>query len=84
MTMECVEEVWETKNKCGNKKCRYWINYPEDLNCTHLAIYKNKEGMNLKEIGKRIDITGQRVLQIEKESIKKIGSSASLLRIINE
>ena len=84
MTLPCVEEVWDTKNKCGNKKCRYWIKFPEDLNCSHVAIHKHQEGLKLKEIGKRMDITGARVLQIEEEAIKKISSTPSLLRIINE
>ena len=48
-----------------------WLDYADDLNCTHIAIKKNGR-MTLKEVGERLNISYVRVTQIEKEAIKKL------------
>jgi len=53
---------------CENCECRYWIDYPEDLNCTFVAIRKHG-GMALSEVAKRLDLSLVRISQIEKKAV---------------
>ena len=56
---------------CGGIKEKCWIDYPEDLNCIHVAIAKNGK-MTLEETAKRLKISLVRVSQIEKAALKKL------------
>ena len=56
---------------CENRECRYWINYPEDLNCTFVAIEKNGP-MTLAEVAKRLGVSLVRISQIEKKTVGKL------------
>ena len=56
---------------CGGEKERCWIDYPEDLNCIHVAIKKHG-GMTLEEVSKRIGVSLVRISQIEKQALKKL------------
>ena len=67
----CAELCIKKNNPCDEKKCRMWVDYNDDLNCTHIAIKKNGS-MTLKEVGARLDISYVRVTQIEKEALKKL------------
>jgi hypothetical protein len=68
---ECAQECIMKDNACGNKSCRQWIKYKNDLNCTLVAINQNGR-MTLEEVGKRLSISYARVNQIEKGAIKKL------------
>ena len=71
--MKCFEVHCKNKVSCDKKECKMWIEYEEDLNCTLIAIKKNKgHPMTLREVGKRLDISFVRVKQIEDEVKKKI------------
>ena len=39
--MNCYDECKKNKKCCKVKECRLWIDYPEDLNCTEIAVQKN-------------------------------------------
>jgi len=67
----CVEECKLKKIHCKEKKCRYWINYKSDLNCSLLAIQKNGN-MTLREVADRLQISFVRVKQIEDKAIEKL------------
>jgi len=56
---------------CKNKECRYWINFPEDNNCSLLSIHKNGK-MNLREIAMREGISYARVKQIQDAALQKL------------
>lgn len=75
---KCISDVVKEKKSCCDKECRYWINYEEDLNCTHVCIQKNGE-MKLHEIGKRLHLTIARINQIERATLKKISKNKSLV-----
>lgn len=77
--MKCSELCKELVVSCPVKKCRYWIDYPEDYNCTFIAVAKNVDGMVLSEVGKRIQVTAARAKQIESEAISKIISKSKAL-----
>lgn len=68
------------KNKdCVQKECRLWIEYPDDNNCTLIAIRKNG-AMTLEEVGKRLGYTPARIQQLEKRALQKISLRAAWLR----
>jgi hypothetical protein len=67
----CSEACSSLNEECPNNDCRYWINYPEDLNCTHIAIEKNG-AMTLRDVAKRLDCSFVRVKQIEDTTLEKI------------
>jgi len=69
--MKCVKLCREKDVACPNKDCRYWIDYKDDLNCTHETIYKHGS-MTLREIAKREGLSFVRIQQIEKQALKKI------------
>lgn len=66
----------ETKNICNynkvvttedgicSKKCRFWIDFPEDNNCIFVSIEKHGN-LTLREVSKRLGISYVRVQQIE-------------------
>lgn len=69
--MKC-KQMCQLKNKCcKKKKCRYWIDYDDDLNCTFIAVEKHGK-MTLREIADREGLTFARIQQIEKQALKKL------------
>lgn len=77
--MKCSKLCRELEVTCPVKECRYWLDYPEDYNCTFAAVAKNDKGMTLAEVGKRIHVTAARAKQIESEAIAKITSNSKAL-----
>ena len=69
---KCVTACKDYGVSCPNSSCRSWIDYEDDLNCTHVAVDKNEEGLTLREIGERLGISFMRVCQIEKSAIEKL------------
>jgi hypothetical protein len=69
----CIEACETLEESCPNADCRHWINFEEDLNCTHIAIQKNSS-MTLREIAKRLDCSFVRVKQLEDAALEKIRS----------
>ena len=70
--MKCHDICERANHACGDQDCRLWLDYEEDLNCTIIAIKKNKGGMNLREVGKRLKISFVRVKQIQDGALKKL------------
>ena len=69
--MKCVEDCKLANAACQNNDCRFWIEYPSDLNCS--LICANKHGsLTLKEVAKRIGVSYVRIKQIQDNAIKKI------------
>ena len=68
----CVAACKDRAVSCPNSSCRSWIDYEDDLNCTHVAVDKSEEGLTLREIGDRLGISFVRVCQIEKNAIEKL------------
>jgi len=67
----CAEECKLKKINCKEKKCRYWIKYKGDFNCSLIAIQKNGK-MTLREVADRLQISFVRVKQIEDKAIEKL------------
>ena len=79
--MKCYDECRIKKIKCQEKSCRLWIDYPNDLNCTEIAVQKEGD-MILREIAERMHLTPSRIKQIENEAIKKATRILAKLNII--
>lgn len=59
------------RNNSCQKKCRNYIEYPNDNNCCLVSIEKNGE-LTLEEVGERLGISFVRVHQIEQKAMKKL------------
>ena len=70
-TNTCYSECLFKKQECQVSYCRLWIDYPEDLNCTEIAVMKNDK-LVLREVGERLKLTPSRIKQIESEALKKL------------
>lgn len=68
---ECSRVCMKNKTKCHDRNCKYWINFPDDLNCTLVAIYEHGK-MTLREVADRLGISFARVKQIESQALIKI------------
>ena len=70
---ECAKRCEELHTSCPCKKCRLWIDYPEDLNCTLHAIENNHTGeLTLREVADRLGISFVRVKQIQDQVSRKV------------
>lgn len=64
---ECI-----VQNKiCEVKKCKFWIDYEKERNCSLISIEVNGE-MTLQQVGERLGLSFVRVKQIQDDSIRKI------------
>jgi len=79
--MKCYEECKLKKKKCREKSCRLWIDFPEDLNCTEIAVQKEGD-MILREIADRLHVTPSRIKQIENQAIRKATKTLAKLNIL--
>ncbi len=70
---ECSKKCLLTKRCCVESECRMWINYPEDNNCTLIAVDKHGP-MTLAEVAARHHISIVRVKQIVDQTLNKIKS----------
>ena len=68
---ECAKKCLFASEQCQQKDCRLWLEYPNDLNCTLIAVKKNGP-MTLREVSERLGISFVRVKQIETEVLNKL------------
>ena len=70
---ECAKKCSLRERCCIEEECRMWIDYPEDYNCTLIAVKKHGP-MTLKEIADRHHISIVRAKQIVDQTLAKIKS----------
>jgi hypothetical protein len=68
---KCALNCYIKKVNCENTECRLYIDYPEDLNCTSVAIQKHGS-MTLHQIGDRHGISIVRTKQILDSTLNKL------------
>ena len=68
---ECAKRCVELDVECPVEDCRQWIQYPEDLNCTLIAVRKHGK-MTLREVGLRLGTSFVRVKQIQDKVVPKV------------
>ena len=70
--------VWKTliekDIECQKSNCRLWIDYPEDRNCTNVAVYEHGQ-LTLAEVAKREGLSLSRIKQIEDKALQKLKKS---------
>lgn len=76
----CTECCKENDEPCPITKCRYHIDFPEDLNCTLISIDKNGP-MTLRQVGERLDISFVRVKQIETKTKQKLNKRIKNMKL---
>ena len=69
--VSCAKHCVETDTDCVNLKCRLWIEYEKEHNCTLISVHENGR-MTLREIGERLGISFARVKQIESKAIARL------------
>ena len=69
---DCAIECRKDQKPCGEKSCRKWIDYEDDLNCCLISISEKKGGLTLMETGDRFGLSFVRVRQIEKMALEKL------------
>ncbi len=67
----CMTKCVLRESACEDNKCRHWMGYEEDLNCSLISIEKNG-AMTLREIADRLGVTYVRIKQIEDGAKLKI------------
>ena len=70
---ECSKACMKWDEPCPkeNSDCRFWINYPDDHNCTFIAV-ENSGPMTLRDVAAREGISHVRVSQIEDKLINML------------
>ncbi len=68
---ECAKECYLKRRACEQRECRLHIDYPEDFNCTSVAIQKHGP-MTLEEIGKRHHVSTVRAKQLIDGALVKL------------
>jgi len=67
----CMEKCMSDDRFCSEEKCRAWINYEEDLNCSNIAIAHNGD-MTLAQIANRLKLSIVRIKQIQDKALQKL------------
>ena len=70
----CARTCLYTNKECENKECRLFINFPKELNCVLVTIFKNGN-LTLRQTAERLGISFARVKQIEKKALIKLKKS---------
>jgi|TARA_R110002020_G_scaffold115843_3_gene265989 hypothetical protein len=79
--MKCYTECKIKNKRCQVKDCRLWIEHPDDLNCTEIAVQKGGQ-MVLREIAERLHLTPSRIKQIENKALSKVSKTFKKLNIL--
>tara|TARA_R110000823_G_C15841039_1_gene491195 strand:- start:747 stop:1070 length:324 start_codon:yes stop_codon:yes gene_type:complete len=65
-----VQEKWRLP--CDQTKCRNFMSYEEDFNCAIICSRKNENGLSLREVADRMNVSFPRISQIEHAAFKKL------------
>ena len=79
--MNCKDFYEKYNCPCSKEKCRYWIDYEEDLNCSLITIDKHKE-LTFREIAERLHISFVRVQQIQVQALRKMSKRMKLRNLL--
>ena len=73
---QCVRQCYGDRTPCTQNECRLHIDYPEDLNCTLIAVKKHGP-MTLEQIGRRHQVSTVRIKQIVDATLRKLKKTFS-------
>jgi len=58
-------------DECDKEDCRNYIDYDEDEDCVLVSIHKH-DNLTLEQVGDRLDLSAERIRQIQNKAIEKI------------
>jgi len=67
----CSITCAEASTPCTKDKCKHWIDYKKEHNCSLVSIYLNGQ-MTLRDVAERLGISFSRVKQIETKALRKL------------
>jgi len=76
---KCKIGVVLSNKPCQDCKCRQWLDYKEDLNCTLVAVDRHGP-MTLREVGDRLGISFVRVKQLQDVALAKLAAKNTKLK----
>tara|TARA_R110002072_G_scaffold88880_2_gene199342 strand:- start:126 stop:380 length:255 start_codon:yes stop_codon:yes gene_type:complete len=79
---KCKIGVVLSNKPCEECKCRQWLDYEDDLNCTLIAVDKHGP-MTLREVGDRLGISFVRVKQLQDVALAKLATKNTKLKDFN-
>ena len=79
---KCKIGVVLSNKPCEECKCRQWLDYEDDLNCTLIAAEKHGS-MTLREVGDRLGISFVRVKQLQDVALAKLAAKNTKLKDFN-
>jgi|TARA_R110000824_G_scaffold124707_1_gene283458 hypothetical protein len=65
-----VHEKWNLP--CDDSQCRNWMKFEGDLNCAVVCARKYENGLSLREVAERMNVSFPRISQIEHAAFKKL------------
>jgi len=68
---QCMKQCINSKKECTEKRCRAWINYEKDFNCSEIAVKKHGN-MTLAQIAERLNLSIVRIKQIQDKALQKL------------
>ena len=71
----CYDKIRKTKQECGQKGCRNFVEHKLSYNCAVLAAEDGP--MTLQEIGDIFGVSRMRICQIEKTILSKLRKTKS-------
>lgn len=66
----CAQQCLKDKECCEAEKCRYFIDFEDEFNCSLISIYKNGS-LSLREVAKREKLSFARIKQIQDKALVK-------------
>ena len=74
----CFETHEKWAVECDQTKCRNWMDFKGDLNCAVVCARKYENGLSLREVADRMNVSFPRISQIEHAAFKKLGIEKDL------
>tara|TARA_R110000787_G_scaffold271011_1_gene378081 strand:+ start:14 stop:346 length:333 start_codon:yes stop_codon:yes gene_type:complete len=68
----CFETHEKWAVECDQTKCRNWMDFKGDLNCAVVCARKYENGLSLREVADRMNVSFPRISQIEHAAFKKL------------
>mgnify|MGYP001310455350 CR=1 FL=1 len=68
---KCLDTCRKLNIECPIQNCRYWIDYPSEINCSLETVNINSQ-MTFRQVADRLGISFVRVKQIQDKALKKI------------
>jgi len=76
----CSKTCTKLDVDCPVEDCRYWIDFPADLNCTLIAVDRHGR-MTLRETARRLGVSFVRIKQVQDKAVTKLSKRSKRVKI---